>query len=241
MKAPISIIIPTLNEEKYLPLLLDSIKTQTLKPHEVIVSDAMSKDRTRKVARTFGCKIAEEKPPKSGPGKGRNTGEKLATQEFLLFLDSDVKLPSNFLETALKEIRGKNLDIATCFIVPISTSPIYKIGSLILNYYFMLMSALSPRAGGYCIFIKRTLHEKIHGFDETLILGEDHEYVKRASKFGRFGFIRNVKIKLSVRRLTEEGILTTICKYLLSDLQTTVFGKHKLNFLRIEFGKHYKE
>lgn len=241
MKAPISIIIPTLNEEKYLPLLLDSIRIQTLEPYEIIVSDAMSKDKTREIARAFGCKVAEEKPPKSGPGKGRNTGEKLATQELLLFLDSDIKLPPNFLETALEEIRRKNLDIATCFIIPISTNPVYKIGSFILNYYFMLMSALSPRAGGYCIFIKKAIHEKIHGFDETLTLGEDHEYVKRASKFGEFGFIRSVKIKLSVRRFTEEGFLRTIYKYLLSDLQTTIFGKQKMKSSGIKFGKHHKE
>lgn len=241
MKAPISIIIPTLNEEKYLPLLLDSIRIQTLEPYEIIVSDAMSKDKTREIARAFECKVAEEKHPKSGPGKGRNMGEKLATQKLLLFLDSDVKLPPNFLETALKEIRRKNLDIATCFITPISASPAYKIGSFILNYYFMLMSALSPRAGGYCIFIKRTIHEKIHGFDETLTLGEDHEYVKRASKLGKFGFIRNVKIQISIRRFAEEGTIRTFCKYLLSEIQTLIFGKQKMKSSGIEFGKHHKE
>ena len=51
----ISIIIPTLNEEKYLPLLLASIKEQSFdaaqdKDYEIIIADAGSKDKTLKIA-----------------------------------------------------------------------------------------------------------------------------------------------------------------------------------------------
>ena len=238
--APVSIIIPTLNEEKYLPALLQSIKDQTLKPFEVIVSDSLSKDNTREVAKTFGCKITEVEPPIS-PAKGRNTGEKIATQEILLFLDSDVKLFPDFLEIAMKEMEGKKLDVATCFVVPSSKSFIYRIGSFMLNYYFLFISTLSPHAGGYCIFIKRALHDKINGFDESLALGEDHDYVKRASKLGKFGVIRNAKIQISTRRFEEEGFMKIFSKYLLSELQTLIFGKQKIKSLGIEFGKHHKE
>ena len=45
----ISIVIPTLNEEKYLPKLLVSIKKQHYKDYEIIVADAGSKDNTRKI------------------------------------------------------------------------------------------------------------------------------------------------------------------------------------------------
>jgi len=212
--APVSIIIPTLNEEKYLPVLLQSIKDQTLGPFEVIVSDSLSKDNTKSVAKTFGCKINEVEPPIS-PAKGRNTGEKIATQEILLFLDSDVKLFPDFLEIAMKEMEEKKLDVATCFVVPSSKSLAYKIGSFMLNYYFLLISPLSPHAGGYCIFIKRALHEKINGFDESLALGEDHDYVKRASKLGKFGIMKNAKIQISTRRFEEEGFLKIFCKALI--------------------------
>lgn len=241
MIAPLSIIIATLNEEKYLPLLLNSIKNQTLQPYEIIVSDANSEDKTIEIARTFGCAVAREKPPRSGPAKGRNTGEKLAKQKLLLFLDSDVVLPKDFLEIALLEMEAKNLDIATCFFVPLSTNPIYRIGSFLTNYYFLFSSILSPRAGGYCIFTRKDIHEKIHGFDESLVLGEDHDYVRRASKFGKFGFIKNVKIQVSIRRFKEEGIMKTTFKYFLSGFQILFFGKQKLKSFGIEFGNHHKE
>lgn len=241
MVTPISIIIATLNEEKYLPILLDSIKNQTLQPHEVIVADALSDDKTVEIAKKFGCKVALEKPPRVGPAKGRNAGAELATQEFLLFLDSDVKLPPNFLEIALKEMEERYFDIAACFITPLSTKLIYRIGSVLTNYYFLLSSFITPHAGGYCIFSKKEIHKKIHGFDESLILGEDHDYVNRASKVGKFGFIKNVKIQVSVRRLKEEGIAKTCSKYALSELQTLIFGKQKIRSFGIEFGKHHKE
>jgi len=241
MIAPVSIIIPTLNEEKYLPKLLQSIKNQTIKPDEIIVSDARSKDKTREVAKAFGCKVIEEKPPKSGPGKGRNTGEKIAGQNLLLFLDSDVILPPDFIAQALKEIKEKKLEIASCFIVPTSGKLRYKIGCLLVNYFFLLTSLFSPHAGGYCIFIKKEIHEKIHGFDESLALGEDHEYVKRASNYGKFGYLRRPKIKLSMRRLEENGLLKTLSKYTFSELQTLIFGKHKTKSFGIKFGQHYKE
>jgi glycosyltransferase involved in cell wall biosynthesis len=239
-EAKISIITPTLNEEKELPALLTSIKNLTLKPYEVIVGDCMSKDKTAEVAKAFGCKVAQAKPPLS-PAKGRNAGEKIATQEMLLFLDADVVLPPNFLEVAMQEIEERHLDIATCFVIPSSRSLIYRIGTFFTNYYLLFISNFAPHAGGYCIFIKKKLHDEIHGFDESLALGEDHDYVKRASKLGKFGFLRKIKVQVSVRRFVEDGLLQTFGKYFLSELQTLIFGKHKLKTSGIKFGHHRKE
>ena len=51
----LSIIIPTYNEEEYLPLLLKSIKQQDFRDYEIIVADANSKDNTVKIAEEYGC------------------------------------------------------------------------------------------------------------------------------------------------------------------------------------------
>ena len=50
----LSIIIPTYNEEEYLPLLLESIKQQDFRDYEIIVADANSKDNTVKIAEEYG-------------------------------------------------------------------------------------------------------------------------------------------------------------------------------------------
>ncbi len=75
----ISIIIPTLNEEKYLPKLLRSIKEQDFKEElEIIVADANSEDKTREIAKKFSCKIVEG----GLPAKARNEGAKIAKGRF---------------------------------------------------------------------------------------------------------------------------------------------------------------
>ena len=69
----LSIIIPTLNEEKYLPLLLEAIKKQKVDGNlEIIVADAGSQDRTIEIARDFGCKIV----PGGLPARGRMREQK---------------------------------------------------------------------------------------------------------------------------------------------------------------------
>ena len=55
----LSIIIPTYNEEEYLPKLLESIKMQDFTDYEVIVADANSKDNTRKIATDYGAKVVD--------------------------------------------------------------------------------------------------------------------------------------------------------------------------------------
>ena len=53
-KMKISIIIPTYNEEEYLPKLLESIKSQDFTDYEIIVADAQSDDNTREIAKENG-------------------------------------------------------------------------------------------------------------------------------------------------------------------------------------------
>ena len=55
----LSIIIPTYNEEEYLPVLLESIKQQDFSDYEIIVADADSKDNTVKIAEEYGCIVVE--------------------------------------------------------------------------------------------------------------------------------------------------------------------------------------
>ena len=77
----ISIIIPTLNEARFLPKLLESIKKQTFTDYEVIVADAGSKDKTLEIAKKYGARIV-----KGGfPAEGRNAGARAAKGDFLFF------------------------------------------------------------------------------------------------------------------------------------------------------------
>ena len=119
----LSIIIPTLNEERYLPLLLESIKKQDFKDYEIVVADAGSKDKTVEIAKKYGCKVV------SGglPAKGRNQGAKVAKGDLFLFLDAEAVLPEHFLKEVLSEFKKRKLGIASCGLEPITKNKAYKI------------------------------------------------------------------------------------------------------------------
>ncbi len=238
MKVPISIIIPTRNEAKYLPKLLQSISSQSVLPHEIILVDAFSQDNTVKIAQKFGCKVILHPSWISG---ARNIGAKEATQPILLFLDSDVILPKLFLEKAFFEFVDRKLTVASCFIIPLSKLKRDIFMHEAVNYYFRLTKNFHPHGPGFCIFITKQLHRKIEGFDEKLVLAEDHDYIKRAKKEGKFGYLRCYKIPVSVRRLSEEGRTKLAIKYITAELHLLLLGKIKKHLFPYEFGNHHLE
>lgn len=221
----ISIIIPTKNEEQHLPKLLETIKSQTMKDFEVIVADAKSTDRTRDVAADFGVKVVEG----GLPGPGRNAGACYATGDTIIFLDSDVLLPSSkYLQECLMEMNRKELDVATCKVKPMSRKPIDRALHEVYNAYAIATEKILPHAPGFCIFVKRSVHEDIKGFDEEVVFAEDHDYVRRAAKEGRrFGILRAHPIRVSVRRLEKDGRLGIAMKYAFSELRMLAVGSFK--------------
>jgi glycosyltransferase involved in cell wall biosynthesis len=230
----LSIIIPTFNEEKYLPKLLKSIKDQTVQPAEVIVSDANSQDKTRQIAKKYGCKIVAG----GLPGKGRNNGAAASKQDLLLFLDADVILPKDFLEKTTKEMVRRKLDIATCFITPLSESRVDKLIYHGANIYLSSSRTFLSQLNGFCIFITRSLFNKINGFDEGVILAEDFDLLRRAKKFGRFGYLNSRKIPVSVRRLKEEGRFAYTFKMFLLQFYLLFKGGVRTDIFKYKLGRH---
>jgi len=232
----LSIIIPTLNEEEYLPVLLEGIKKQNFKDYEIIVADAGSGDKTREVAATFGCRLI------SGglPAKGRNLGAKAAKGDLFLFLDADVILPEGFLEKAVKEFNKRNLDVASVLIDPQTQKKMIKFFfDYFYNYPIKKLEKFIPYgAMGY--LTKKNIHQKIRGFDENIKIAEDHDYVRRAAKFGKFGVLKEVKISISLRRFYEDGWLKVILKYIFAELHYHFLGPVTSDIFSYKFG-HYKK
>jgi glycosyltransferase involved in cell wall biosynthesis len=206
----LSVIIPALNEAAQLPGLLDSLNAQTHPPNEIIVADAGSKDRTVELARERGAQVV----PGGMPGPGRNAGARAAQGDLFLFLDADVLPPPNFIESALDECERKDYAVATCPTEALSDDIGDKIIVDITNLYLQIITPISPRAPGFCIFACREVHQAIGGFDETLKMSEDHDYVRRAAQHGKFGLLTGVRIPVSMRRLEKEGIVGLAFKYL---------------------------
>ena len=206
----LSIIIPTYNEEEYLPKLLDSIKSQSFDDYEIIVADANSTDKTREIAESYGCIVVDG----GLPGVGRNNGARVAKGEYLLFLDSDLVLTEDYLRNVIYEFRMEQLGIAITQMLPLSDKATDKLFHDFANYFMIGVEKIKPHgAGCYGMIAKRSLHEECGGFDESLTFGEDTDYIERLAEKERFRVIRNAKIGVSTRRLEEEGLVTLIRQY----------------------------
>jgi len=224
----LSIIIPTLNEEKYLPLLLEEIKKQDFDGYEIVVADAGSEDKTVQIAKNYGCKIV-----KGGlPAKGRNEGAKEARGDTFLFMDADnIFLPENFLKNLLEEFEKRKLEVASF--------PIYPQGNwfdkVAYGLYNNFLVNLTQKFSAYAtnsVLVRKEIHQKIGGFDEEIKIAEDHAYAKRARKFGKFGFIKTEPVLTSTRRFEQDGRTKTYLKYFLAGIYMFFLGDIKSDIFK---------
>ncbi len=98
----ITYVVPAYNAEKTIGKCVDSILVQKGKK-QVIVIDDDSTDRTREILESFNDKILYASEHENrGPGACRNDGLQLAKGKHIAFIDSDVVLPKDWSEKALK-------------------------------------------------------------------------------------------------------------------------------------------
>jgi glycosyltransferase involved in cell wall biosynthesis len=232
-----SVVVPTLNEEKYLPKLLACLDRQTTRDFEVIVADAGSTDRTPELCRSHGVRLV-----KGGmPGVGRNAGAREAHGSYLFFFDADVTVPDDFIENACAEMDERFIDLATCEYLPDSDLNLDRVLHRIANLVIQTSLRTNPRAPGFCIFCTKRLFDRVGGFDESIKLGEDHEFTKRAAKIRPLQYLRSTRITVDVRRLEKEGRLAYALKSFESDMYRRFVGEITTDVFEYEFANFDKK
>lgn len=113
----ISIIIPVYNVEQYLHQCLDSIINQTYKNLEIIIVDDWSSDNSGKICDEYAkadkrIKIIHQE--KAGLSAARNSGLKIATWEYIWYIDSDDYIELDMYEKLYNLIESTNSDLAIC-------------------------------------------------------------------------------------------------------------------------------
>lgn len=194
----VSIIIPTFNSGKTIELCLKSITEQTYRNIETIIVDNYSSDNTPEIAKHYNVKIIVKRLERS---PARNLGAEWAKGEYLLFIDSDMELTPNVVEECVtyaingldaliipeKQVSGQSF-LSEC-----------RRMEKQLHYYGDTLFEL-PR------FFRKHVFQRIGGYDERLIFGEDIDLCLRIKNLGlKIGKIKS-EIKhhenLSLRKIS---------------------------------------
>lgn len=209
-----SIIIPTLNEEKYLPTLLGDLATQNYTDFEVIVVDGESTDSTLSFARPFKKQIALHTyiSKKKNAGAQRNLGGQKAMGKWVIFMDADNRLPTYFLEGIKYQLaKQKKTDVFTSLLEVAEPEAKFKAIEQALNFALIVIRLLDkPGAYGALIGCKRSVLDTVQ-FDESLTFSEDGQFVNSCHQAGfHFSLFREPRYTYSMRRLKAEGTLKTL-------------------------------
>lgn len=235
--AKISIVIPTKNEASYIDrTLAQFVEWLDVYALEIIVSDANSSDGTAEIVQTYLRKYgAQHFQLVQAPGKqniaiGRNRGAAVASGTILFHMDADVYIPDmqRFLEAVTHTFQRMPVVAAT---VPLRVYPEETRWSD--RFYHLLMNLtirLSFVAGVYlakgeCQLVRRAAFEKIGGYNEKIVAGEDCNLFYRLSKEGKISYLWQLRVQHSPRRFRQYGYWKLSWIYLREGLSLLFLGK----------------
>lgn len=203
----LSIVIPVINEEEALPRCLAALREVAgeLPPHEIIVVDGGSTDRTREWAQRYGvCLLSALR----GRGPQMNAGAAAAQGSWLLFLHADCRLSPQACRR-LRQICSENPLAGGCFSQKIDhPNPIYRWIAWTGNARARLQKIFYGDQG---IFVRRDIFNALGGYPPFPIL-EDVAFTEKLRAAGPVA-VQKEKIICSARRWEKTGIFSTTLLY----------------------------
>ena len=210
----ISVIIPALNEGRYIGYPLEGLKRQSFRNFETIVVDGGSEDGTVRIARRSARVISGMR---KGVGAARNAGAKAAKGRILLFLDADTK-PSPGLLRAYHVIFSNSEAVA-------ATGPIFPLekarrgirwGYSFVSTLFVRSSIIMgiPTIVGSNFAVRSSVFKKSGRFNENFITYEDWDLSGRLKRYGKIVYSDDAKVYTSVRRVMVWGVFGYFMFYL---------------------------
>jgi glycosyltransferase involved in cell wall biosynthesis len=170
----LSIVIPNYNHQPFLAECLNSVKDQSVAPHELIVVDDGSTDESvewlREHQAEYGYRLLTN-DKNEGIAVSKNRGIAETTGDYILCLDSDNYLAEDFIE----KISKQEADLIWSHYVKFEAE-----NRLVTMYADNLKARMLRYAACPCFTVfRRGLWEKLGGFNPQFKVGEDWEFFTR--------------------------------------------------------------
>ena len=178
----ISVLIPCYNAARYIEEALESVFSQGVDPHEVVVVDDGSTDGSADRVRAFGDRVRVDRQENAGISGARNAALALATGEVIAFLDADDLWPDESLHARL-EVLATDESIDYCYgLVEQFISPDVSPESASAHATAIVDPRPARLAGA--MLVRRQAFTKVGDFSLSLRVGETLDWVARADDLG---------------------------------------------------------
>lgn len=232
MSLKISVIVPIYNEEKYLPLLLDSLVNQTAKANEIIICDNNSNDNSISIVNTFKGKlpITLINQPKKGILPTVEKAWKYSTGDLIIRTDADAILPKNYIKKCINYYNTHRKTFASTGPVMsaefhVIYSVLYIIGTCLFNYLMSIIRGY-PLIIGPNTVVRRTALQEINGYQTDTHTIDDHLLTwKLHSKRHKIAFVFSQYNYHSIRRWLNNPL--NIIKSILINFDTKYYVEKK--------------
>jgi glycosyltransferase involved in cell wall biosynthesis len=210
-----SVIVPTLNEARYLPRLLKSLQAQTSQDFQVIVVDGGSLDSTQSIAESFGAKVFVLNGSPEFPA--RNFGASHSQGSLLIFTCADVVLPKFSLEKIETLVDRGEIEAITGPDVPYDGDAILRVLYSAYNLLRLISAKLPYPVKAFStstnfLVVRREIFERSGGFKASDVNADGLMGQYLASR-RKVSFDGRVVIYISARRATSWGMPRFIRHY----------------------------
>ena len=229
----ISVIIPTLNEERTLPNLLSQFPEELIRRYdiELIISDGGSTDQTTQIAGKLAHRVLTSTPSKQHTIGGlRNIGGRKSSGEILFFFNADIMVENidRFFELMLEAHATPNVVATTCpvYVNPEEENLFDRLFHVFFSLHVWLLNLLGFGTGrGECQVVKRDAFFSCGGYEENYPAGEDFDLFRRLAKKGKIRFLWPLKVYESPRRYRQVGYLRVTALWLINGIWIILFGR----------------
>lgn len=211
----ISIIIPTLQEARLLPQILEQFPEKLCAEFdlELIISDGGSTDDTLAIAERYGtCIVRHDESRRQTIAEGRNRGAATARGEILVFINADIRISDMhaFLSCIPEVLAAEGVAGATApvHVFPEEEITADRIFHVWHNAYVRFLNFIGEGMGrGECQVLMTEMFHAVGGYNPSMVAGEDYDLFRRVRKRGKIVMLKNVTIFESPRRFRRYGYL----------------------------------
>ncbi len=190
-KPMVSIITPVYNGADYIGQAIESVLSQNYKNFELLIVDDGSTDNTKKVVLKYNDdRIKYIFKQNGGVSSARNHAIIRSRGQYIMPLDADDVMAPHFITLHLQEFdKHPQADLIYCDVllidadgepIRIMKKPEYQNRKLLIRDLFRQGHPVIPFRFG----IRRSVFDRIGLYDETLLVGEDYDMMRRFVKAG---------------------------------------------------------